>query len=106
MPDQGLFGQVVPAFFYGQHGPVLPIPGLLDLVIQLGPELPLVRDGGRHLPLGFGQLVPHVQDDLIEHLLRVLGPGDQIVDVRFEKGRQLLEDPHWISPPGRCRPAP
>jgi hypothetical protein len=105
LADEGLFGQVVPTLLHSQHGPMFPVPGLLDLIIQLGPELPLIGDGRGHLPLGLGQLVPHVQDDLIQHLLRVFRPGDQIVDIRFEQGREFRKDPHILSPPGLFRPA-
>jgi len=83
LPDKSLLGQVVSAFLHRQHGPVLPIPGLFDFVVQLRPELSFVGDGCRHLPLGLGQLVPHIQNDLIQHLLGVLRPSNQIVDVRF-----------------------
>jgi len=89
VPDKGLLGQVVPALLHRQHGPLLPLLGLFDLFIELGAELALVGDGGGDFPLGLRQLVAHVQDDLIQHLLRVFGPVDQIVDVRLDDGRKL-----------------
>src|SRR5437879_3934973 len=42
----------------------------------------LIGNGGGHLLLGLRQLIAHVDDELLENLLRILGARDQIVDVR------------------------
>src|SRR5438046_2040043 len=44
--------------------------------------------------LGLRQLVAHVDDELLENLLRVLGARDQIVDVRPDQRGQTINDPH------------
>ena len=55
---------------------------VLDSLIA---EALLVGDRGRHLLLGLRQLRSHVQDRLLEELLRLLGLRDQVVQVRFDQ---------------------
>ena len=105
LPHQRLLRQVVPTLLHGQHGAVLPLTHLLVLGVERRTELPLIRDGHRHFPLGLRELVPHVQNDLVQHLLGIFRPGDEIVDVRLDDRRQLRKNAHGISPllPNRCR---
>jgi hypothetical protein len=107
LAHERLLGQVVAAFFHGQHRAVLPVPRLLHLVLELRFQLALVGDGRRDLALGLRQLVPHVQDDLVQHLLGVFGPRDHVVDVRLDHRGQLVEDAHVVQPsassPARAR---
>jgi hypothetical protein len=42
----------------------------------------LIGHGDRHLRLDLQQLVLHVEDDLLDHLLRVLGAIDEVVEIR------------------------
>ena len=86
---EGLLRQIVSALLHGEHGPVLPLPRLLHLIVELGPQLPLVGDRRGDLSLGLSELVPHVEDDLVQHFLRVLSLGDQIIDIRLDEGREL-----------------
>src|SRR6185503_6990456 len=51
-------------------------------------------DGSGHLLLRLHQLLPHVDDDLIQHLLGVFRRGDQIIDVRLQKRCETIEDTH------------
>jgi hypothetical protein len=54
----------------------------------------LVRDRNRDLLLGLDQLVLHVEDDLVEHLLRVFRLGDDVVDVGLEQGADARKESH------------
>ena len=47
-----------------------------------------------HLLLRLGQLRLHVDDQLVQHLLRVLGLADQVVDVGPEHRRDTIPDAH------------
>ena len=104
--DQRLLGEVVAALLHREHRPALPVLRLLLHRLGVGLELLLVRDGGGHLLLGLGQLGLHVQDQLVQHLLRVLGPGDQVVDVRPHHRGQTIEDSHGLTFPGTGASAP
>ena len=91
---QRLFGEIVAAFLHGQHGALLPVVGELELGVRLILEALLVGDRGGHLLLGLGQLVAHVDDDLIQHLLGILGRGDEVVEIRLDERRKTIEDTH------------
>jgi hypothetical protein len=54
----------------------------------------LVRDRDRHLLLRLDKLVLHVDDDLVQHLLRVFRLGDQIVQVRFDERAEPRKNSH------------
>ncbi len=58
-------------------------------------EALLIGDGDRHLFLRLDQLLIHVDDDLVQHLLRVFGLVDQIVDVALEQLRETAEESHF-----------
>ena len=58
------------------------------------PADPLVGDGGGHLLLGLRQLIAHVHEDLVQHLLRILGLRDQVIDVGLEQRRDAVENTH------------
>ena len=67
-------------------------------------DIAIVRNGGRDLLFRLGQLPLHVDDQLVQHLLGVFGPGDQVVDVRPHQGGQTVKDPHCLLlPVGRQR---
>src|SRR3989442_137697 len=86
--------QVAPPLLPRQHRALLPIAGALLLLVPLRREPLLVRDGARHLLLGLRQLTPHVHDQLVQHLLRVLGARDQVADVRPDQRGETVKDPH------------
>src|SRR5690606_26688407 len=81
LPQQSLAGEVVAAFAHGEHGAVLPLGGLLSLLLDLRLELALVGDRDGDLLLGARELLAHVDDHLVEDLLRVLTARDRVVDV-------------------------
>ena len=92
--QQRLLGEVVAAFLYREHGALLPIFGQLLFLLGLRRQALLVGDRGGDLLFGFRQLAAHVNDQLLEHLLRVLGARNQIVDVRPDQRGQTINDPH------------
>ena len=92
--EQRLLGEIVAAFLYSEHRPLLPIFGELLLLLGLRGEALLIGDGRSDLLLGLCQLVAHVDDELLEDLLRVLGARDQVVDVRPDQRGQTIDDPH------------
>src|SRR2546427_5382688 len=92
--QQGLLREVVPPLLHRQHGPALPILGALLLGVHLRRQALLVRDGRRHLLFGLRQLTAHVDDQLVQHLFRILGTVDQVVDVRPDQRRETVKDSH------------
>src|ERR1019366_9053781 len=54
----------------------------------------LVGDRAGHLLLGLRKLVAHVDQDLVQHLLRILRPGDEVVDVGLEQRGDAIEYAH------------
>src|SRR5437773_2352150 len=92
--QQRLLRQVVAPFLDGQHGALLPVLGGLFLLVDLGRQPLLVGDRRRNLLLRLGQLGPHVDDQLVQHLLGVLSAGDQVVDVRPDERRETVKDSH------------
>src|SRR2546426_5856818 len=76
--QQGLLRQVVPPLLHRQHGPALPVLGALLFRVHLRREPLLIRDGRRHLLLRLCQLTPHVADQLVQHLFRILGAIDPV----------------------------
>ena len=61
-------------------------------------EALLVGDRGGHLLLGLRELRAHVHENLVQHLLRILGGGDEVVDVRTQQRRKSVEDTHAQRP--------
>ena len=53
-----------------------------------------MRDRHRDLLLGLGELLAHVQNDLIQHLLGILRPSDQIIDVGPDDRGEFGKDAH------------
>ncbi len=92
--QQRLLGEIVAPFLHRENRTLLPVLGKLLFLLGLRGEPLLISDGGGHLLLGLRQLVAHVDDELLENLLRVLGTRDQIVDVRPDQRRQTINDPH------------
>src|SRR5262249_2295471 len=72
----------------------LPLLRLRDLLVPLLLEALLVADRHGDLLLRLDELVLHVDEDLVEHLLRVFGLRDQIVQVRPDQRAQPRKDPH------------
>ena len=91
---EGLLGQVVPPLLHAKHRAPLPLLSLLLLLLDLGLQFLLIGDRGRNLLLGLRQLTAHIRDQLVQHLLRIFCPADQIVDVRLEQRTQAIKDPH------------
>jgi hypothetical protein len=64
------------------------------LLLELLREPLLVGDRRSDLLLRLDELVVHVQNDLVQHLLRVFGFADEIVQVRFDELGEAAEDAH------------
>jgi hypothetical protein len=92
--QQRLLRQVVPPFLHGEHGPALPVLGALFFLVHLRRQALLVGDGRRHLLLRLRQLIAHIHDQLVQHLFRILGAGNQVADVRPDQRRQTVKDSH------------
>src|SRR6266536_4074064 len=78
-------GQVVFFFADSELGLAHPFGGFLFVFFLLFFEKVLVGDGDRHLRLHLQELVLHVEDDLLDHLFRVFGLVNQVVDVRADQ---------------------
>lgn len=89
-----LLGEVVAALLHRQHGTLLPVVGELELGLRLVLQSLFVGDGSGNLLLGLRQLVAHVDDDLIEHLLGVFRRGDEVIQVRLDQRRKTVKDAH------------
>jgi len=62
-----------------------PFRGVGGFLLDVFGESFFVGDGNRYLFGRFRQLVVHIDDDLIEHLFRIFGSADQIVDVGLDE---------------------
>jgi hypothetical protein len=93
-PHERLLGEVVASFLHREHCAVLPLLGLAQLLRGLVLEALLVRDRGGDLLLRLHELRAHVDDDLVQHLLRLFCRRDQVIDVRPEKTRDAVEYAH------------
>ena len=91
---QGLLGQIVASFLNSKHCALFPFLSLLLFLFYLLLQLPCVSDGTSDLLFRLPKLTPHVIDRLIENLLRILGAGNQVIDVRLQQRRNALEDSH------------
>jgi hypothetical protein len=78
-------GQAVVTGAHGEHRLALPLGRLGSLLLVLLLDALLVGNRDRDLLLGLDQLRLHVDEDLVEHLLRVFGLVDQLVDVRADE---------------------
>ena len=94
LAHERLLGEIVAPFLDGEHRLVLPVVRLLEFGVGLVAQALLVGDGRGDLLLRLGELRPHVDENLVEHLLGIFGPRDQIVDVRPQQGRETIEDAH------------
>ena len=54
----------------------------------------LVGDGDRDGFFGLDKLLLHVEEDLVEHLLGIFGPIDQVVEIRFDEGAESRKYAH------------
>src|SRR5438094_6951885 len=77
MPQERLFREIVTPLLDRQDRPTLPVLGALLLRIDLSRQALLVRDRRGHLLFGLRQLTAHVDDQLVQHLFRVLGTVDR-----------------------------
>ena len=91
--QQRLLGQVVAVFLHREHRALVPVVGELELRVGLVLQALLVGDGGSDLLLRLRELVAHVDDDLIQHLLGVFRRGDEVVQVRLDQRREAIENP-------------
>ena len=96
LPHERLLREIVAAFLDREHRLLLPIVRLTELGVRLIAQSLLVGDRRRHLLLGLGQLRPHVDQDLRQHLLGIFRPRDQIVDVRPQQARESIENTHEL----------
>src|SRR3954469_23782108 len=99
LAQERLLGEVVAILAYREYGALLPLLRLLVLGVGLIAQTLLVGNGGSDLLLGLDELLPHVDQDLIQHLLGVFGPRDQVVDVRPQHLRQSVDDTHGLTSP-------
>jgi hypothetical protein len=91
---EGLLGEDVVAGLDREHRASLPLGGVRGLLLGLLREALLVGDRDGDLLLRLDQLVGHVDDDLVQHLLGVFRAADEVVQVRFDEGREAREDAH------------
>ena len=66
-----------------REGFLPPLAGGLDVLLVVGLGEPEVAHGHGHGVLRLGDRIRVVADHLVEHLLRILGPVEQGVDVRL-----------------------
>jgi hypothetical protein len=78
-------GQVVLAAIDRQLRLAQPLGGLLVVFLLFLLEHVLIRDGNRDLCLDLQQLILHIENDLLDHLRRVLRLVDEIVQVRLHE---------------------
>jgi len=97
LAHQRLLGEVVVARLDREHRLLLPLDRELLLLLELLLQALLVGDGDGHLLLGLDHLPLHVEQHLVEHLLRIFRLGDRVVDVRLEKRSEPREDRHLNS---------
>ncbi len=94
LAHERLLGEIVAVLRDREPRLVLPVGALLELGVGLVAQPLLVGDRRGDLLLRLGKLRPHVRDDLIQHLLGIFGPRDQVVDVRPQQGRKTIEKAH------------
>ena len=73
--------QVVLLLVHGHLRLAHPLRGLLFVLLMFLLQHVLVGDGDGHLRFHLQQLVLHIEDDLLDHLFRIFGLVDQIVQV-------------------------
>lgn len=103
LTGERLLGQLVVAGLHGQHRLALPLLALGNLIVPLLLEALLVADRNGDLLLRLNELGLHVGEDLVEHLLRVLRLGDQVVEVRLDQRAQPRKDAHLRRSPSVVR---
>jgi hypothetical protein len=91
---EGLLGQVFVAGAHCQHGLAFPLLPQIGLLVALLFQTLLVGNRDCHLLFRLDELVLHVEDDLVQHLLRILGLGDDVVDVGLEQRSDARKDSH------------
>ena len=76
----------------------LPVAGGFLMLRLLLLEQVLVGQRNGHLRLHLQKLVLHIEDELAQHLLRVLGAIDQIVEVGAKQSCNSLKQCHDVTP--------
>ena len=66
----------------GQFGLALPLRHLGLLLLEFAFQQMLVRDCDSHLRLYLHQLILHIQYQLLQQPLRILGLLDQVIQIR------------------------
>src|SRR5437868_9533000 len=94
LAKERLLGEILATFLQGQHGALFPVRALTIFAVGLIAQSLLVGNSRRDLLLRLCELRPHVDENLIEHLLGIFGPRDQIVDVRPQERAQSIEESH------------
>lgn len=99
LAQQRLLREILATFLEREHGAVFPISPELALSLELVLEFLFIGDRGGDPLLGRGQLLLHVEQRLLDHLLRVFRATDQGIEVRFQDRPDALEHSHWTSFP-------
>ena len=94
LAEQRLLRELVVAGADRDHRAALPLGGVRHLLLELLREALLVGDRDRDLLLRLDELVVHVEDDLVQHLLRVFGLADEVVQVALDELSEAPEDAH------------
>jgi hypothetical protein len=94
LSGEGFLGQRLVARAKSHHRAPLPLLRVRDLLVELFGESFLVGDGCGDLLFRLDELIVHVQDDLIEHLLGIFRAADQVVEVALDELRQAAENSH------------
>ena len=86
--------KVVLFFVHGQLGFPHPLRGLVFLLLLLLFQHVLVGHRDGDLRLHLQQLILHVENHLLQHLLRILRAVDEIVEVRADERRDAFKNSH------------
>jgi hypothetical protein len=98
LSGQTFFGELLVARAQRHHRAPLPLLGVGHFLLVLLGEALLVRDRGCDLFLRLDELVVHVQNDLVQHLLGILRAADEIVQVALDELCETAEDSHASNP--------
>jgi hypothetical protein len=72
--------------------------GLLVLDALLLQQM-LVRNRDRNLSLHLHQLILHIEQNLLQHLLRIFRAIDQVIQIRTNQAAHTFEQAHGITSP-------
>ncbi len=95
-PLKSRASQIVVALLDGQFRLAPPFGCLFDMLGALLPEQMLVGDGDGHLRLHLHQLILHVQHDLFQQPLRILGLLNKVVQICAEQRAYSFQQCHDV----------